>query len=283
MKILRLYACLFILLLSTEVFAQSDITMKYNWMFTDVAISNSGITHKVPGMIDTGASVCIIDSTFAVDSCHIKNIKGDKSIGNTSGKSIKSSDFYLDSIAFGGIVYTRVWCYIVDLSGKLKQYAPKFIIGGDVLKKDLWCFDLKKYKLQRLANIPDTVETTFRWKKYFDAGLNEIYFKGKIGGHKTRILFDTGSRRNELISSSKVTPTSFIKSPSTNIAETLSYKEVGLCKDVPVQLSDFSFKVDFIKPKEPGADYPRINTDFLQGKKWVLEYKQRLLVILNNN
>lgn len=40
MKILRLYVCLFFVLLSTEIFAQSDITMKYNWMFTDVAISN---------------------------------------------------------------------------------------------------------------------------------------------------------------------------------------------------------------------------------------------------
>ena len=274
---------LFFLLLSADAKSQSLIVIKNHWMCTDVTISNAWVKRSVSGMIDTDCSVCFIDSTFAVDSCRIKDEQGKKSIDNTSGKSINSSYIYLDSISFGGVVYTNVWCFIVDLSGKLKQLAPKFIIGGDILKKDMWCFDLKENKLQCLTSIPDNVVTTISWKNYADAGLNEIYFKGKIGGKNTRILFDTGARRNELLSTSKLIPTSLIKVPRANIAESLSYKEVGLCKDIPVEIGDYSFKIDFIKPNEKGAEYPRINADFLQGKEWVLDYKHRSLYILSSD
>ena len=74
--------------------------MRESWIYTDVSLSNGGISHRVPGMIDTGCSVCMIDSTYAVDSCHITDVKGDKMMDNTAGKSIKSSYVYLDSISF---------------------------------------------------------------------------------------------------------------------------------------------------------------------------------------
>lgn len=280
MKLYRLFLSLLILFLYTEVRAQSQLTIKNNWMFTDVTISNAGSANKVSGMIDTGASVSLIDSTFAVDSCQVKDLKGDRTMGNGSGKYIKSSSIYLDSISIGGVVYTEVWCFVVDLAGKLQQYAPKFIIGGDILKKDIWSFDLKENQLKRCFSVPDNVAVTLHWKKFADAALNYIYFKGKVGGRKTRILFDTGSRRGDVPCSSELIPTSIIKVPRGNIAEALTYKEEGLCKDIPVEISDYSFKVDFIKPNECGAKYPVINADFLQGKKWVLDYKHRRLLIL---
>ncbi len=249
-------------------------------MYTNTAISNSGITHYVQGMIDTGCSVCFIDSTYAVDSCHIKDIQGDRTVDNTSGKSIKSSYVYLDSISFGGAVFTKVWCFIADIAGKLQQFAPKFIIGGDALKRDTWCFDLRKHKLQCLTILPSNIEASISWKNYADGGLNEIYLKGKIGGKTTRILFDTGARYNEMLCTSEFIPTSLIKIPSANMAETLSYEDVGLCNDIPVEVSGYSFKVDFIKPNKAGSETPRINADFLQDKRWVIDYKHRHLYIL---
>lgn len=282
MKFYRLFLSLFLLVLSSEAGAQSRITMKNHWMFTDVTISNAGSAHKVSGMIDTGASVCVIDSTFAVDSCHVTNLKGDKTMGNGSGKHIRTSSIYLDSLSFSGVVYHKVWCFVADLAGKLQQFAPKFIIGGDILKKDLWLFDLKENKLERCASTPDHAAATLHWKNYANAALNLIYFKGKIGGKKTRILFDTGSRRSDVLCSSEIIPTSRVKAPRGNIAEALSYKEVGLCKDIPVEISDYRFKIDFIKPNECGAKYPLINADFLQGKRWVLDYKHRCLHILSS-
>ena len=199
---------------------------------------------------------------------------------NTAGKSIKSSYVYLDSISFAQTTYTHVWCFIVDLAGKLKQFAPKFIIGGDILKRDPWCFDLKEYKLQRLKNVPAHVGTAIRWKKYADTGLNIIYLKGKIAGKKTRIHFDTGARFNAVLPTSELTPTAYIEIPGADIAEALTTKTVGQCKDIPVEISDYSFKVDFIKPKKDGSEEPRLNASFLMGKKWVLDYEHQQLLIL---
>lgn len=277
----KLLLILSLSLLSLTVWGKSKITMRESWIYTDVSLSNGGISHRVPGMIDTGCSVCIIDSTYAVDSCHITDVNGDKMMDNTAGKSIKSSYVYLDSISFAQTTYTHVWCFIVDLAGKLKQFAPKFIIGGDILKRAPWCFDLKEYKLQRLKNMPAHVGTAIRWKKYADTGLNIIYFKGKIAGQKTRIHFDTGARFNAVLPTSELTPTAYIEIPGADIAEALTTKTVGQCKDIPVEISDYSFKVDFIKPKKDGSEEPRLNASFLMGKKWVLDYEHQQLLILS--
>ena len=250
-------------------------------MYTDVTLSDGGASHHVPGMIDTGCSVCMIDSTYAVDSCHITDVKGDKMMDNTAGKSIKSSYVYLDSISFAQTTYTHVWCFIVDLAGKLKQFAPKFIIGGDILKRDPWRFDLKGYMLQRLTTLPTHVVTSIRWKKYADAGLNIIYFKGKIAGKKTRIHFDTGARFNAVLPTSELTPTAYIEIPGADIAEALTTKTVGQCKNIPVEISDYRFKVDFIKPTDDGSEEPRLNASFLMGKRWVLDYTHKQLLILS--
>ena len=276
----KLFLILFLALLSLNAWSQSKITMKGEWMYTDVTLSDGGSVHNVPGLIDTGCSVCIIDSTYAVDSCHIKDLKGDKIMDNTAGQSIKSSYVYLDSISFASSTYTHVWCFIVDLAGKLKQFAPKFIIGGDILKRDPWFFDLKTYQLQRLSNLPTNVATSLAWKQHADDGLNMIIFKGKIAGKKTRILFDTGARFNGLLHASELTPTSYVELPCADIANGLTYKKVAQCKNIPVEIADEHFKVDFNKETKDGSDYPRLNASFLVGKRWVLDYEHRQLLIL---
>ena len=281
--LLHLVVCLFAIFQATSVMAQSQITIKNNWMYADVSVFNSGLCITIhETIIDTGASVCIIDSTYAVDSCQFKGERVNATIGNTMGKSINTSYVYVDSIAFGGVVYTKVRCYLVDLVGKLQQFAPKFVVGGEVLKRDLWCYDLKRYALQRYMRVPKNVVATIKWKKYADAALNHIYFEGKIGGKKTRILFDTGAVRNAVTSNFDITPTEKIKIQSANFAEKFTHKEVGLCKNIPVELSKYNFNLDFIKDKGGGSKYPRINADFLQGKKWMLDYKRRRLLILDS-
>ena len=281
--LLHLVVGLFAIFQATSVMAQSQITIKNNWMYADVSVFNSGLCITIhETIIDTGASVCIIDSTYAVDSCQFKGERVNATIGNTMGKSINTSYVYLDSIAFGGVVYTKIRCYLVDLAGTFQQFAPKFIVGGEVLKKDLWCYDLKRYTLQRYIRVPKNVVATIKWKKYADAALNLIYFEGKIGGKKTRILFDTGAVRNAVTSNFDITPTEKIKIQSANFAEKFTHKEVGLCKNIPVELSKYNFNLDFIKDKGGGSKYPRINADFLQGKKWMLYYKRRRLLILDS-
>ena len=49
----------------------------------------------------------------------------------------------LPQLAIGEKVYNNVLCIIVDLQGKAKEYAPSFIIGADIVSRDLWNIDLK--------------------------------------------------------------------------------------------------------------------------------------------
>ena len=282
--LLRLVVGLLVCFQTTSVIAQSQITIKNNLMYVDVAVYNSGLCSTIrETTIDTGASVCAIDSTYAVDSCQIKGERVNATIGNTMGKDVHASYVYLDSIAFGGVVYTKVRCYLVDLAGTLQQFAPKFIIGGEVLKKDLWCCDLKEYTLQRYMCAPKNVVATIKWKRYADAALNLIYFEGKIGGKDTRIFFDTGAVRNAVPSNFDITPTDSVKLPGASIAEKLTYKKVGWCKNVPVEISNLNSNLDFVKSSNSGLKEPCINADFLQGKKWMLDYKRRRLLILGSD
>ena len=282
--LLRLVVGLLVCFQATSVMAQSQITIKNNLMYVDVAVYNSGLCSTIrETTIDTGASVCAIDSTYAVDSCQIKGERVNATMGNTMGKNINTSYVHLDSIAFGGVVYTKVRCYLVDLAGTLQQFAPKFIIGGEVLKKDLWCCDLKEYTLQRYMCAPKNVVATIKWKKYADAALNLIYFEGKIGGKDTRIFFDTGAVRNAVTFNFEITPTEFIKLPGASIAEKLTYKKVGWCKNVPVEISNLNSNLDFVKSSNSGLKEPCINAEFLQGKKWMLDYKRRRLLILGSD
>ncbi len=280
--LLRLVVGWLVCFQATAVMAQSQITIKYHLMFADVSVFNSGLCCTSQAMIDTGASVCIIDSTYAVDSCQIKGERVKATMGNTMGKDINTSYVYVDSIAFGGMVYTNVRCYLVDLAGTLQQYAPKFVIGGEVLKKDLWCYDLKRNTLQRYMRVPKNVVATIKWKRYADAALNHIYFEGKIGGKDTRIFFDTGAVRNAVTFNFDITPTEFVKLPGANIAEKLTYKKVGWCKNIPVEISNLNSNLDFVKSSNSGLKEPCINADFLQGKKWMLDYKRRRLLILDS-
>ena len=282
--LLRLVVGWLVCFQTTSVMAQSQITIKNNLMYVDASIFSSGLCSTIrETIIDTGSSVCIIDSTYAVDSCQIKGEQVNATMGNTMGKNINTSYVYLDSIAFGGVVYTKVRCYLVDLAGTLQQFAPKFVIGGEVLKKDLWCCDQKEYTLQRYMRVPKNVVATIKWKKYADAALNHIYFEGKIGGKDTRIFFDTGAVRNAVTFNFDITPTEFVKLPGANIAEKLTYKKVGWCKNVPVEISNLNYNLNFVKSVSSGSKYPRINTDFLQGKKWMLDYKRRRLLILGSD
>ena len=253
-------------------------------MYVDASVYNSGLCSTIrETTIDTGASVCAIDSTYAVDSCQIKGERVNAVVGNTMGKDVNSSYVYLDSIAFGGVVYTNVRCYLVDMAGTLQQLAPKFVIGGEVLKAGYWCCDLKENTFQRLMSVPKNVVATLKWKKYADAALNHIYFEGKIGGKDTRILFDTGALLNGLTYDFDLTPTEKVWLPSANMIDKLTYKEAGLCKNIPVEIANYTFNMDFVKALKAGPKSPRINAGFLQGKKWMLDYKRRRLLILGSD
>lgn len=259
--------------------AQNALTMKDYFMYTNVTVSHNGTTQNVQALIDTGASVCVIDSTFAADSCHIISTESNAAIGYASGK-IKSFVLNLDCISVGGLVYPETRCYVIDLAGKFQEHAPKFILGGSILKEELWCFDLKKNILTHIKEPLPKIQSAIKWKNhenYKDAALNFIYLNGKISGKKIRILLDTGSKHNYLPMNFGVTATKQIESMRGDIAHKITIKKMGLAEKVSMEIGQNIFLLDFVLD---GNVEPRINASFLWGKTFVLDYKKKSIFIL---
>lgn len=67
MKHLVVYLSFALILLADCLVAQIPIEVKKHHLCVDVSFSLKGKSYTVPAIIDTGASYCVIDSTFAVD------------------------------------------------------------------------------------------------------------------------------------------------------------------------------------------------------------------------
>ena len=280
MKYRFLFICSMFVSFTLNLYAQSTLTLKGDMMYTNVTLSHKGVSRNVSALIDTGASVCMIDSTFAVDSCNILLKESNAIIESALGKSLKSISLNLDSLSIGGVSYPTTRCFVVDLVSKLKHHAPKFIIGGDILKKELWCFNLKEMIMTRCESSMKNIQGTLKWKNhedYSDAFLNSIFLKGKVAGKNTRILFDSGSRRNFLPKHFGVSPTKTIELERGDTAQALVREKTNVCEDVELKIGENNFKLNFIISEEK---YPTINAEFLWGKSFVLDYKNKRIYIL---
>ena len=280
MKYRFLFICSMFVSFTLNLYAQSTLTLKGDMMYTNVTLSHKGVSRNVSALIDTGASVCMIDSTFAVDSCNILLKESNAIIESALGKSLKSISLNLDSLSIGGVSYPTTRCFVVDLVSKLKHHAPKFIIVGDILKKELWCFNLKEMIMTRCESSMKNIQGTLKWKNhedYSDAFLNSIFLKGKVAGKNTRILFDSGSRRNFLPKHFGVSPTKTIELERGDIAQALVREKTNVCEDVELKIGENNFKLNFIISEEK---YPTINAEFLWGKSFVLDYKNKRIYIL---
>ena len=238
-------------LVALTVNAQSTLIANGHLLFTRVRVTHNQQTRDVLALIDTGASVNLIDSTFAVDS-----------LDNT--------------ICF------KSRCFVIDLASKFKDPAINLVLGGDFLKRRKWCFDLKSYKISCDEIIPaDTdIEASIKWgneNDYSDAALNSIYIKGKISGIKTRIFFDTGSIYNDLPLNFNIPTTEYIELSGANIAETQVKKKVCRCLNINTDLKCYNTNLDFVKAHDK---YPRINMSLFWGKKIILDYDRKVIYIL---
>ena len=107
--------------------AQSKLIFKDKFMYTDVQVFNETKKHSIPSLIDTGCSLCVIDSIFAIDSCGIKEDELQTIPVNQTKDKISSA--FIDSMFFCGKTYHKVYCLVADLTGLYQKYAPKFIVG----------------------------------------------------------------------------------------------------------------------------------------------------------
>ena len=115
--------------------AQSKLIFKDKFMYTDVQVFNETKRHSIPSLIDTGCSLCIIDSIFAIDSCGIKEDELQTIPVNQTKDKISSA--FIDSIFFCGKTYHKVYCLVADLTGHYKNMHQNLSSGLISLDQEL--------------------------------------------------------------------------------------------------------------------------------------------------
>ena len=106
------------------VAAQSKLYNQYGFIYADAMLRTPNKAMTVQAMIDTGCSLCMIDSTYAVDSCKIQLDATEKLILSADNERVRTKLVTLDSISFCGKTYRNVACLVLNIAEKLQQYTP---------------------------------------------------------------------------------------------------------------------------------------------------------------
>lgn len=166
--------------------AQSKLIFKDKFMYRDVEAFNETKKHSIPSIIDTGCSVCIIDSIFAIDSYGIKENELQKISVNQTKDKVSSA--FIDSIYFCEKTYHKVYCLVADFTGIYQKYAPRFIIGANILKSTAWKFDMERNSIEPYNHNNNKAKgIIYRWKNhkgYSDVAIDYIILDSKIKGKR---------------------------------------------------------------------------------------------------
>ena len=135
--------CLLFVVNGGQVVAQSSpLYADQSYLYTPVRLSHGDRVRTVRALMDTGCSFCVIDSTFAVDSCGWDRAAlAPLHTRAASGVRVPVHCVVLERVDFCGTTFIAVKCLVVDLKGKLLTYAPNFIIGENLLSAQPLCFD----------------------------------------------------------------------------------------------------------------------------------------------
>ena len=273
-RILILFSITIVSILSSA--AQIPITSKNNWMYVDAMLSSKEKNVHTSAIIDTGCTYCVIDSTFAAN-LQLSTIDTVFISYSTQKPPVSASRVNLPQLAIGEKVYDNVLCVIVDLQGKFKEYAPSFIIGADIMSRDLWNIDLKNNVLSFLTELPQQKQK-IKWASRKAIFPNDIILKAEVNGKKGYFFFDTGSRRNELPQSLGIAATKTQQEQTANIAESLSIKELQVVEQAQLKVGFIDKVIDmFLTPEKQGC----LNAQFLWDKSIVLDYKNKCIFILD--
>lgn len=258
--------------------SQSKLVFKEKFMYSNTIIFHEKNEVTISSLIDTGCSLCILDSIFAINSCGIKENTLETFYVNQNKTKISST--IIDSLSFCGKTYTKVHCLVADLSGIYQKYAPKFIIGANILKQGAWKFDMEKSIIEPYDCNKKTKGVVYKWKNhknYSDVAIDYIVLEGKVGSKNTRFIFDTGCRNNKLQFGVYDGPTELIQKESADIGNKLSIKTEKLCRNIKFKIGKDEYMLDFIiGNKKLGL----LNIEFLQGHSFILNYKKQILEVL---
>ena len=187
-----LFSVLSMLFFCLCTYGQAELKEKDSLLYTSVEV----YSHKmqtVAALVDTGCSLCVVDSTFAKDSLGIA--MPDKLKLMVNSRDNRMPTCVVDSVRFCGKTYRQVLCIIINLKGKFQRFAPDFILGADILKDRPLRFDYETRTISPyLGNNKGGI--VLKWKdshKFTDIPMNFIVFETRIQGQHVRLVFDTGT------------------------------------------------------------------------------------------
>ena len=275
-KLLFLLGSIFVLIPSLR--AQSDLIVKDSLLYT-YAILHSLHSDSSLSLIDTGSSLCVIDSTYAVDKIGV--CLNDTNQVRVNSRTDKLSTCLMDSVNFCGKTYRNVPCIVADLKGVFQKYAPDFVIGADILRDRALIFNLSSKRLYPAPNekIKGMKLTWKDSKRYPGIPLSFIIFETKISGEDVDFAFDTGSRTNKLPMNFHPSSPELIQRETANLSSKLTERTLRCYRNITFQIEKNQYTLDFF---EGNYAYGLLNLEFLGGHSFMLDYRKRFLVILSS-
>ena len=254
----------------------SPLYADQSYLYTPVRLSHGDRERTVRALIDTGCSFCVIDSTFAIDSCGWDRAALEPLYTwAASGARVPVHTGVLERVDFCGTTFIAVKCLVVDLKGKLLTYAPNFIIGENLLSAQPLCFDAPNGCLTLGDSLGENAKV-LRWqtRESRDGTFTKgIFLKGRVGGKKVRIFLDSGSRYNKVNAALLPdTPRETMELPQADISRRLEVQQVPVCRDVETRVGDYTARLNFVLSDRPDAV---LNFDFLRNTIFVLDYDRR--------
>lgn len=61
-----------------------------------------------------------------------------------------------------------MYCLVANLTGIYQKYAPKFIIGADILKSGAWKFDMERNVIEPYDSNNKAKGIIYKWKNHLD-------------------------------------------------------------------------------------------------------------------
>lgn len=274
-KWIILIFCIFSFIYSIK--GQNAFTVKDGFLYTHIDLFST-ITMSVESLIDTGCSLCVIDSTFARDSMGVEIMVKEKILVNT--KKNKLPVCVIDSVKFCGKLYRKVYCLVANLKTTYQSYAPNFIVGADILRDRPLKFNKNSMKIETPTENKRKGGTIIKWKDrngISDIPNEYIIFETKIQGQKYIFAFDTGSKGNKLPNGIQLEHSETIQRETADINHKLTIQKIKLYKNVKIQIGKLVFKLDFLEGKR---NYGLLSLDLVDGHSFILDYKKRTLEIL---
>lgn len=254
----------------------SPLYADQSYLYTPVRLSHGDRERTVRALIDTGCSFCVIDSTFAIDSCGWDRAAlAPLHTRAASGARVPVHSGVLERVDFCGTTFIAVKCLVVDQKGKFLHYAPNFIIGENLLSAQQLCFDAPNGRLM-VGDVPGENAAVLRWqtRESRDGTFTKgIFLKGRVGGKKVRFFLDSGSRYNKVNAALLPdAPRETMELPQADISRRLEVLRVPVCRAVETQVGDYTTRLNFVLTDRPDAV---LNFDFLRNTVFVLDYDRR--------